>query len=803
MDPYLLKQEAQSPDPSTTKKPAEPVGEDAQTPPPETDTLPLLAVPGRVIFPGMVLPIPAITSRGIRMVEDALPNERRLALVAGKDPDDADPEEEDIFTVGVEARLLRMVKQGNDATILIIQARQRVRITEITQTEPFFRARVETIEDKTPQSSDKPWTAAVRNLRESAIKLIELNPNLPDEARVALENIEDPALLTDVIAGNLGIDIEEKQKLLEQPDVVLRLESLQRILNHQVEIAELQQKLRDDVQSEFSDSQRRAYLREQMRAIQRELGEGDGTGEQVEELRARLDEAKLPEEVQTEADRELKRLEAIPNASPEYSVIVTYLETLAELPWSKSSEDKLDLDDAQATLDRDHFGLEKIKRRLIEYLAVRKLNPDGLGPILCLVGPPGVGKTSLGQSVADALGRKFARIALGGIRDEAEIRGHRRTYIGSMPGRLIQELRRAGTNNPVIMLDEIDKIGADFRGDPASALLEVLDPRQNNAFVDRYLDVSFDLPKVIFIATANIIDPVPAPLRDRMEIIQISGYTDSEKLEIARRYIVPRQLQENGLTDHQCEWDTAALRLVISEYTREAGVRNLEREIGSVCRWVAAKVAREETDHWKVTGDSVREALGPEKVTHEEAVRESAPGIVNGLAYTPAGGEVLHIEAVRFPGKGEAKLTGQLGDVMKESVSIAASLVRTRAADLGIDPTEFDRTDVHIHVPAGAIPKDGPSAGIAMFVAMASLFSAKKVRSDVAMTGELTLRGLVLPIGGLKEKLLAAHRAGIKRALIPNQNKRDLAEIPQEVRDALIIIPVENVDQVLDSALES
>jgi len=586
-------------------------------------------------------------------------------------------------------------------------------------------------------------------------------------------------------------------------DVVKRVRAVQMRISTQLEISQLQQKLQKDVAAQFSDAQRRAYLREQIKAIQRELGEGDdGVEQQAEQLRRRLTEAKLPQAVADQAERELKRLAYIPPASPEYSVIVGYVETLAELPWSKTTTDNLDLRQAQEILDRDHYDLEKVKRRLIEYLAVRKLNPDGRGPILCFLGPPGVGKTSLGQSIADALGRKFSRMSLGGIRDEAEIRGHRRTYIGSMPGRLIQELRRVGTRNPVMMLDEIDKLGADFRGDPASALLEVLDPRQNNAFVDRYLDVPFDLSQVIFIATANYLDPVPPALRDRMEIIDIPGYTEREKLEIAKRYLLRRQLEENGLRPEQCQVSDAALSKIIEDYTREAGVRDLERQIGALLRAIAARVAGGETRHVSVTPEMAREVLGPARFIRESRLATSKPGVVTGLAFTPAGGEVLHIEAARYPGKGGLTLTGQIGQVMKESAQAALSLVRSRVNELGIAQDTFQKTDLHIHVPSGAVPKDGPSAGVGMFTAIASLFTDTPVRSDVAMTGEITLRGLVLPIGGLKEKTLAAMRAGIQTVIIPKLNEKDLPDIPGEVKEKLNIVLVENVDELLKTALE-
>jgi ATP-dependent Lon protease len=539
-----------------------------------------------------------------------------------------------------------------------------------------------------------------------------------------------------------------------------------------------------------------------MKAIQRELGEEADATDQIERLRKRLEEAKPPDDVLAQADRELKRLEVIPPASPEYSVIVSYVETIAELPWSKLSQDNLDLDQAQKILDRDHYDLEKVKRRLIEYLAVRKLNPQGHGPILCFLGPPGVGKTSLGQSIADALGRKFVRMSLGGIRDEAEIRGHRRTYIASMPGRIIQELRRAGTRNPVMMLDEIDKIGTDFRGDPASALLEVLDPRQNNTFSDRYLDVPFDLSQVLFIATANYMDGVPEPLRDRMEVISLPGYTEREKLEIAKRYLLRRQLEENGLKPEQCDWQDEAFRRIINDYTHEAGVRELERQIGAVCRAVAAQVARGKVERVTITPERVAELLGPAKYVRETKLKTSQPGVATGLAYTPAGGEVLHIEATRYPGKGTVTLTGHIGEVMKESVQAALSLVRSRNSQIGAKPEDFRNIDIHVHVPAGAVPKDGPSAGIAMFTALASLFSNTPVRPDVAMTGEITLRGLVLPIGGLKEKSLAAMRAGISTVIIPKLNEKDLVDVPEEAKQKLKFVPVENVDEALSIALE-
>lgn len=765
------------------------------------DIIPVMPLRGVVLFPGTVAPLTVERAASQQLLEELLPTGRLLGLSTQHDSEVDVPGSKQIHKVGVLGNVLRMMKQDDGDILVLIQVVERIKLTKFVSSEPYLRAEFEILENKFPKDGDV-WKATLRNLRESAQKFIETNPNIPDEATEALNGIDSPSILTDFLATNLSLDLSQKQSLLEETRVSKRADTVQHILNNQLHIAELQQKLRDDVEDEFSDAQRRAYLREQLRAIQRELGEGDGTEEQSDDLRERLEAADLPEEIMEAAERELKRLDIIPAASPEHSVIVSYLETVAELPWNKVSEDHDDLSLAQETLDRDHYGLEKVKKRLIEYLAVRKLNPDGRGPILCLLGPPGVGKTSLGQSIADALGREFARISVGGIRDEAEIRGHRRTYIGSMPGRLIQEIRRVGTRNPVIMLDEVDKIGNDFRGDPASALLEVLDPRQNHEFVDRYLDVPFDLSQVIFISTANTIYPIPAPLRDRMEVIHLPGYTEEEKLEIASRYLVKRQLKENGLKVKQCRWGRIALRKVIEDYTREAGVRNLEREIGSVCRSVAAKVALHAKTEVKITPEYVEEVLGPPRYARETKMRISRPGVVNGLAYTTVGGEVLNIEALRYAGNGNIKLTGQIGDVMKESMQAAWSLVRNRAEDLGIDPEDFKKYDIHVHVPAGAVPKDGPSAGAAMHTALASLFTGKRVDKDVAMTGEINLRGTVLPIGGLKEKAIGAVQAGIKTILIPEMNEKDVPDIPESAKKKLTIIPVGTVDEVLEKVLK-
>jgi ATP-dependent Lon protease len=768
------------------------------------DVLSILPLRGTVIFPGTVVPLTVRRDASLKLLDETLPQTKIIGLFAQKSVDTENPSIEHLYRMGIAAQVLKLLRQPNNTTLLVVQALERVAIKRPLITHPYLRAEVDVLKSIPGPSDDKEWTATVKNLRESALRLLELTPDAPEQARDILNQIEDPGRLADFLASNLNIDAAEKQDLLEELQIVKRVRAVQARISNQVEIAELQKKLQQDVANQFTDLQRKAYLREQIKAIQRELGEDDqGAGAQIDNLRKNLEEAKLPAEIMEHAERELRRLNSIPPASPEFSVIVSYLETLAELPWSKLSEEKIDLDEAQRILDRDHYDLEKVKRRLIEYLAVRKLNPKGAGAILCLLGPPGVGKTSLGQSIADALGRKFVRLSLGGIRDEAEIRGHRRTYIGSMPGRIIQELRRVGIRNPVMMLDEVDKLGADFRGDPASALLEVLDPRQNNAFVDRYLDVPFDLSQIIFIATANYIEGIPAPLLDRMELIDIPGYTERQKLEISKRYLVVRQLQEHGLKPEQCVWEDESLTRVIEDYTREAGVRELERQIAAVCRAIAARVARGEEKQTRITPQLVREILGPPKYIRESRLKTNKPGVVTGLAYTPFGGEVLHIEATQFPGKGNVTLTGQIGNVMKESVQAALSLVRSRVHELGINPDVFKDTDIHVHVPAGAVPKDGPSAGVAMFTALASLFTNKPVRSDVAMTGEVTLRGLVLPIGGLKEKTLAAMRAGITTVIIPKLNEKDLPDVADEAKQTLKFVFAETVEDVLSAAIES
>ena len=766
------------------------------------EELSILPVRGFVVFPGTIVPLNVRRPASIQLLDETLPRTKVIGLLTQRDEAMEDPGPQDLYHVGTAALVLKLIRQADDHVVIIARGLDRFSLRKIVATSPFIRAEVDLLKSISPPES-KEWEAEFRNLRDSAARLFELTPEAPEQARLMILNISSPEQLADFLAPNLNIDVAQRQAILEEPDVEKRIRIVQKHISAQLEIAQIQEKLQKDVASQFSDAQRRAYLRSQIKAIQHELGEAEtGSEEQMEQLRARLKEANPPPEVMKQAERELKRLDFIPPASPEFSVIVSYIEIVADLPWNKLSQDNLDLDQAQQILDRDHYDLEKVKKRLIEYLAVRKLNPTGHGPILCFLGPPGVGKTSLGQSIADALGRKFVRISLGGMRDEAEIRGHRRTYIGSMPGRIIQELRRAGTRNPVFMLDEIDKIGADFRGDPASALLEVLDPRQNNTFVDRYLDVPFDLSQVIFIATANYIDGVPEPMRDRMEVISLPGYTEREKLEIAKRYLVRRQMEENGLKPEQVDWQDDALRQIINDYTHEAGVRELERQIGAICRGIASRVAHGKTEHVTVTPQLGAQMLGPAKYVRETKLKTSKPGVVTGLAYTPAGGEVLHIEATRYPGKGNVTLTGHIGEVMKESVQAALSLVRSRDGEIGVKPEDFRDMDIHVHVPAGAVPKDGPSAGIAMFTALASLFTNKPVRPDVAMTGEITLRGLILPIGGLKEKSLAAMRAGISTVIIPKLNEKDLVDVPEEAKQKLKFVPVENVDEVLAVALE-
>ena len=879
--------------------------------------VPLLPIRNIVVFPGTVMPLNVGRPKSKALLDEVMPGEKLIGVCTQRNADQEDPGHPDLYHVGVACMILKLFKMPDGNQSIIVHGLTRFRLLEVTQTEPFAMGRIEVLEDVLNPSPS--LDALMASVRQQANRVIELSPNTPDEAVQVLNSITAPAALADFLAANLPMDkgdVTDKQRMLEELDVERRLRLIAARLATQLDVLELQSKIQSQVKENIDKSQRRYYLTEQLKAIRKELGEGEGGvggGSEADQLRQKLEAAKLPELVMKEANRELARLETIPSASPEYGVIRTWLQIVSELPWAIETHDTIDLIESRKILDRDHHDLDKVKRRIIEYLAVLKLkrqqanalkaaaskgksraetraaaaaalvppptsealgqgnkeqvagtgtatvepgqgnlgeeNVGGAGAILCFVGPPGVGKTSLGKSIAEAMGRKFIRVALGGVRDEADIRGHRRTYIGSMPGRLIAELRKAGTKNPVMMLDEIDKMSSDFRGDPASAMLEVLDPAQNHTFTDHYLDVPFDLSKVLFIATANTMDTVPGPLRDRMEVIEIPGYTDSDKLSISKQYLVPRQLEANGLSAKQAKFKDDALKWIIEGYTREAGVRSLERNIGSVARSIAAELvtasdarraadaaardakstaaggkavangtttpnvkahaAREKaivdsTDgaiKVSVERDYVTKVLGPRRFEPELAQRTSVPGVATGMAYTPFGGEILFIEATRMPGRGGITLTGQIGDVMKESATAAFSLVRSRAEQLGIDPKMLAESDVHLHVPAGAIPKDGPSAGTAMFTALASLFLNRPVKPDVAMTGEITLRGLVLPIGGLKEKTLAARRAGIRTVIIPKRNEKDLPDVPQEVRDELTWHFVENADQVLEVAL--
>ncbi len=764
------------------------------------DLLPILPVRETVIFPGTIIPLAVGREKSKKLIDTVITGAKILGVVAQRTSHTDDPGLDDLYRVGTVVSILKLLNLAEGQQSIIVHGLLRFGIEEIVQTDPYLVARVHTREDEFTATTE--LDALKNSAKTQASRVIELTPGVPEDAVVVLRTIDRPSTLADFLAANLSLSLVEKQEILETFDVPDRLRKINHHLAHQIEVLELSGKIQAQVKSEIDKTQREYYLHEQMRAIQKELGETDGREVELEEIRKAVKEAKMPEAVEKEANRELERLQRTPQASPEYSGSLDYLHWLCELPWSKSTEDKLSIPRAEEVLNADHYDLDKVKKRILEYLAVRKLKPDGRGPILCFSGPPGVGKTSLGKSIARALGREFIRMSVGGVRDEADIRGHRRTYIGSLPGRIIQEIRKAGANNPVYMIDEVDKIGADFRGDPSSALLEVLDPEQNNSFQDHYLGVPFDLSRVFFICTANYMEAVPPPLRDRMEVIDIPGYTRLDKLFIAKKYLVPRRRADSGLKTTDIKFADRALEAIIDSYTAEAGVRNLEREIGTVCRGVAAKVARNRKHPSTIIPSSLTEYLGPIKFEPELALRTSVPGVVTGLAWTPVGGDILFVEATAMPGKGGFQLTGQLGDVMKESVQAAYSVVRSRAEKYGIDAKKLAEYDIHVHVPAGAIPKDGPSAGVTMFTALISLLTNRPCRSEVAMTGEITLRGLVLPIGGLKEKSLAAHRAGIKTILIPLRNKKDLVEIPADVRKQIRFIPCKDVDEVLAAALE-
>jgi ATP-dependent Lon protease len=770
---------------------------------PLPDSLPILPLRETVTYPDTLTPLAVGQERSIKLVNDVLSGDRMLAMVASKDPELDAPGPDELYRVGVVGTVARMMKIPDGTLRILVQGSMRIRILDYVSEQPYLVARIEEMPDVIEASTE--LEALTRNVQSTFSEIIEAIPYLPEELQLAVANLDEPSALSHLIAGALRISTEEKQELLETVDVTKRLRRLSEILTRELEVVQLGSKIQSQVESEIDKGQREYFLRQQMKAIQDELGEADEQQAEINELRERIEQADLPEEAKKAADRELSRLEKLPPVAAEYGVIRTYLEWLVDLPWSKETEDNLDIAHAREVLDEDHYDLEEVKDRILEYLAVRKLNPDSPGPILCFVGPPGVGKTSLGRSIAKALGREFERISVGGVRDEAEIRGHRRTYIGALPGTIIRALRDAGTRNPVFMIDEIDKMGADFRGDPSSAMLEVLDPAQNSTFRDHYLDLPFDLSDVLFIATANILDTVPLPLQDRMEVIQLAGYTIDEKLHIAKRYLVPRQLAANGLKASQIEFSDPALTAVIDEYTREAGVRNLEREIGTICRKVARQVAEGKAQgKMRISAKRARELLGKRRFFSEQRRRTKDPGVATGLAWTPVGGEVLFVEATAVPGSGNLTITGQLGDVMRESAQAALTWVRRHTDEIAPDLPDdwFAKNDIHVHVPAGAVPKDGPSAGVAMTTALASLISNRAVRNDVAMTGEITLTGQVLPIGGLKEKSLAAQRAGIKLVIVPDRNQGDVEEISEQEREGLEFVYADDIGDVLETALE-
>ena len=761
------------------------------TPPQDLPTqLPVLPLSDVVVFPHMVAPLLVSNAQSIRLIDDVVAGNRLLVVTLQTDPDAEQPRADQLHPYGCIARVVRMLKFPDDSVRVLIHGLKRARLVHVQADTPYLQAQLTPLDDELEDSLET--AALARNAANQFQEIISLSPSLPDELKVAVVNIEDPSKLADVIAANLNLPLQDKQRLLEAVRVKLRLTLLTSLLNREVEVLHLGSEIQSKVSTAISQSQREYFLREQLKAIQKELGETGEQGSEIKELRDKIDKAQMPPEVKKVAIKEVDRLATITPAAAEYTVSRSYLDWLIAVPWSKSTDDKLDIAQAKRILDTDHYDLEQVKKRILEYLSVLKLRSNGSaeaavgkGPILCFVGPPGVGKTSLGRSIARALGRKFIRISLGGVRDEAEIRGHRRTYIGALPGRMIQGLRRAESNNPVFMLDEIDKVGTDFRGDPSSALLEVLDPQQNNSFSDHYLEVPFDLSRVMFITTANLLEPIPPALRDRMEVIELPGYTEDDKIHIATKYLVPRQLTEHGLKKTHLRVTKDALATIIRDHTREAGVRNLERQIATICRRTARRIVEGRTKSVIVRSGNVKDFLGPVRFFHDVAERTTEPGVAIGLAWTAAGGDILFIEATQMPGRGNLILTGSLGDVMRESAQAALSYIRSRATQLGIEPKLFEKSDIHVHVPAGAIPKDGPSAGVTMAVALTSLLMRKPVKPALAMTGEITLRGKILPVGGIKEKVLAAARSGVKTIILPDQNRRDLADVPAEVRKKL------------------
>jgi ATP-dependent Lon protease len=781
---------------------AQPARENAIRPLPD-DAVIILPTRNLVLFPGVVMPITIGRPRSRAAAQEAARLNRSIGVLLQNKPETDEPGPTDLHWVGTAANVVRYITAADGAHHLICQGERRFRVLQFLDGWNFPVARVQFI-DEPEATDDADIEALAHSLRERAVEVLGLLPQVPEEMATALRGVKSPARLADFIAGFMDLPPDGKQGLLETFDLKARLEKLLDLISRQAEILRLSREIDERTKESIDEQGRKHLLREQMRTIQKQLGEGDEGAAEIAEIEKAIAEAKMPEEVEKQARKELKRLERMPEASGEHSMIRTYLEWLVELPWAADAATDVDIARARGVLDEDHYGLEKIKKRILEYLAVRKLNPSGRSPILCFVGPPGVGKTSLGQSIAKATGRKFARVSLGGTHDEAEIRGHRRTYIGSMPGNVIQAIRKAGTRNAVMMFDEVDKLGGGgFHGDPSSALLEVLDPEQNSTFRDNYLGVPFDLSGMMFICTANVLDTIPGPLRDRMEVIQLPGYTAEEKLHIARRYLVRRQFEANGLSPEQCEITDDAIAGIIHDYTREAGVRNLEREIGAVCRNVAVRIAEGKETRVKVDKDDLQAILGARRFEAEVAMRAGVPGVATGLAWTPVGGDILFVEAARMPGTGKLILTGQLGDVMKESAQAALSLVKARSSGLGLGEGVLEKSDIHVHVPAGATPKDGPSAGVAIFVALSSLLTAQPVRSDLAMTGEISLRGLVLPVGGIKEKVLAALRAGITTVMLPARNRRDLEEIPEEARKRLKFVWLETVDEALATALSA
>jgi ATP-dependent Lon protease len=769
-------------------------------PPPPSDALIIVPVRATVLFPGLVLPITVGRPRSVAAAQQAMREQRQLGLLMQRNLEAHEPGPGDMHKIGCVANIMRFVTAPDGAHHIACQGEQRFQVLEFLDGWPFMVARVVLIPE--PESHGPEIEARFLNLQHQAVEALQLLPHAPPELRTAIQSITSPAQLADLAAAYMDLKPDEKQDILGTIDVTERMEKVSQYLAGRIEVLRLSQEIGQRTKAALDERHREVLLREQLAAIRRELGEGDEGKAEIAELGEAIAKAQMPKEVDDQARKELRRLERMSEASAEYGMVRTYLDWLTELPWTLPEEPPIDIAEARRILDEDHYGLEKIKRRIIEYLAVRKLAPEGKAPILCLVGPPGVGKTSLGQSIARAMGRKFVRVSLGGLHDEAEIRGHRRTYIGALPGNIIQAIRKAATRNCVMMLDEIDKVGASYQGDPNAALLEVLDPEQNSTFRDNYLAVPYDLSRVVFITTANVLDAIPGPLRDRMEVIQLSGYTATEKLEIARRYLVKRQLEANGLKPGQVEITDDALREIIQDYTREAGVRNLERNIGQVLRHAAVQIAEGTPAPIRIDTADLAASLGPRQFESEAAMRTSVPGVATGLAWTPVGGDILFIEATRIPGSGRLILTGQLGEVMRESAQAALSVVKSRAALCGFDPARFEKSDIHIHVPAGAIPKDGPSAGVAMFMALTSLMSERTVASDTAMTGEISLRGLVLPVGGIKEKVVAGSRAGLKRVMLPARNRKDYEDIPEEVRQSMEFVWLETVDDAVRAALE-